>query len=166
MRTFRLVVAFSVLPPLCGLIAFLVYAPLWSLTGAFDERYDPAAFAPRVAVLAGVLGVAVTVAGAVPVVSSLRGRKAASWSNLLKAGVILGNAPFLLYALMALVFTVMHWFAGTLQDHLSPASELLLAGVRMIALGSILGTVSAHVFWSIGIAGTDMAATDPFTVRK
>jgi hypothetical protein len=67
------------------------------------------------------------------------------------AGVVLGNLPFSVYLAFAIVFALAHLAAGTLGDHLSPAGALLAGGLRVIAIGSVMGTASGVMFWLIVI---------------
>jgi hypothetical protein len=47
--------------------------------------------------------------------------------------------------------TLIHLMRSTLGHHLVPVSELLMAGARVVALGSIFGVLSAGLFWIVAI---------------
>ena len=65
----RLLFAFAILPLVDALLAFVAYPALWWLpTTAAYQPPDAAQAAPAVAIMAGVLGLLVTICGAVPVV--------------------------------------------------------------------------------------------------
>ena len=61
------------------------------------------------------------------------------------------------YLLFLLPFTIGHLVGGTMSQHLVPVSELLAALLRSITMGSIIGVVSAVVFWFVGVRGTNVS---------
>lgn len=145
---FRLLAAFAVLPVLDALLAFLWFPLLWDLGGHGARRpADPVQAAGSVAALAGILGMLVTICGAVPVVWWLLKRGPVSFGQLLLAGLVLGNVPFLVYCLALIGPALSHLAMGTMSDHLVPLSELLVAVLRPVAIGSVMGMASASVFW-------------------
>jgi hypothetical protein len=104
-------------------------------------------------ILSGILGLIVTAAGAVPVVLWLMKRGPVSLGQLMTVGLVLGNAPFVLYVVgLVLPLTITHVIAGTMSQHLMPISDLVAGTLRALAIGSVMGTVSAIVFWMVGIA--------------
>jgi hypothetical protein len=153
----RVLTAFAILPILQALVAFLAFPLVWRLGdhGALQPvDWDEAA--RKFAIVTGLLGMFVTVAGAVPVVYWLMRRGRVSLAQLLLAGLILGNVPFALYlVVLILPATLSHLVMGTLSQHLVPVSALLAGAVRAILIGSIFGVISAAAFWLMAILGTD-----------
>jgi hypothetical protein len=143
----RLAVAFAVLPPAQALLAYVLFPLFWELAGTFRPNDGAAAHMARVT---GVLGVLLTLV-AVPVVLLLLRRGEATLQRLLITGVALGNLPFALYLSLLIRPTLMHLIGGTLGNHLVPVSDLLVAGLRVVALGSTFGLLSAGLFWMIAI---------------
>jgi hypothetical protein len=152
----RLLAAFAVLPVADALIAFFAFPAVWRLSGEF-QLADSFQAARTVAVVAGVLGLLVTLSGGVPVVFWLMKRGPVSFEQILIAGVALGNAPFVVFVLALIPFAILHLTEGTMSQHLSPLSELLAGTVRAIGMGSVMGMASAVVFWFLGIRDTDIA---------
>jgi hypothetical protein len=102
----------------------------------------------------------VTFGGAVPAVLWRMKRGPISLRHLITVGLVLGNAPFLLYVVgLVLPATLAHLAAGTMSQHLVPLSSLIAGTLRALAIGSGLGTVSAIVLWFLGIRGTDADIT-------
>jgi hypothetical protein len=152
----RLLSAFAVLPLVDALMAFVAYPALWWLpTTAVFQPPDAAQAARGFAILAGVLGLLVTTCGAVPVVYWLMKRGPVSLAQLALAGLALGNMPFAIYAAAMIPFAIGHLVAGTMSQHLAHVSELLAGVVRALVIGSVLGVVSAVVFWLIGVRRVD-----------
>ena len=150
----RLLAAFAILPPIQALVAYSAFPVVWYIGGHGDARpTDQAQTARAFALLTGLLGVLVTVAGAIPVVFWLMKRGRLSVGQLLVAGVALGNTPFAFYVLcLILPATMAHLAAGTMSDHILPASELLLGGLRAILIGSTFGALSAAIVWVVGVS--------------
>ena len=156
-RRWRLLIAFAVLPPFDALLAFVGFPAVWWLGDHGASRLlDPDQAARAFAILAGVLGILVTICGAVPVTFSLLKRGPVSLAQLLVAGVALGNAPFAAYALILLPFAILHVIEGTMSEHLVPLPDLLAGVLRAVLIGSVMGTASAVVFWLVGIRGADV----------
>jgi len=152
----RLLFAFAVLPPVDALMALVVYPALWWLpTTAIFQPPDPAQAARGFAILAGAVGLIVTFGGAVPIVFWLIRRGTLSIGQLVLAGLALGNLPFAMYAAAMILFAIGHLIGGTMSQHLVPAAELLAGVVRALVAGSVLGVMSAIVFWVIGIRTTE-----------
>jgi hypothetical protein len=144
-RGLRLWAAFAVLPIMNTLIGY-------GLGYYMGQRQHGTGVAGQFAFFAGFFSFGVTFVGAFPVVFSLMQRGPVSLKQLLTAGALLGNAPFLVYMLgLVLPFTVAHLIAGTLSEHLAPLPGLITDALRVVAGGSILGAWSAFVFWFIGI---------------
>lgn len=93
-----------------------------------------------------------TVFGAVPAVLWPLRRGETSLLSLLRAGLILGNAPFALYVVGLVVpLTIAHVLAGTMEGRWLSASELIAGTVRALFLGSSFGVLSAAVLWSLAL---------------
>jgi hypothetical protein len=146
----RLAVGFAVLPPAQALLAYVLFPFFWELAGTFRPD-DAARAAAQMATITGVLGLLTTLV-AVPVVLGLLRRDEATLQRLLIAGLALGNLPFALYlGGLILPATLTHLIAGTLGNHLVPLPDLLIAGARVVALGSTFGVLSAGLFWTIAV---------------
>ena len=146
----RVWLAFLLMPPVSAGAAAVVF-PVLSLGGATNGGSGVFAF------IAAIASVFVTVAGALPMFLSLKRRGPISFSRTLWAGAALGNAPGALYAILILLFTLVHIAAGTISQHLSTPASLLAGALRVAMLGTAVGTISAAVFWVIALRGTDLA---------
>jgi hypothetical protein len=150
---YRLLAAFAVLPFVNGLLGFVGFPVVWYIGGHTGRPHDPDQVARTFGILSGILGLIVTAAGAVPVVLWLMKRGPVSLGQLMTVGLVLGNAPFVLYVVgLVLPLTITHVIAGTMSQHLMPISDLVAGTLRALAIGSVMGTVSAIVFWMVGIA--------------
>ena len=153
----RLLSAFAILPLVDALVAFVLYPTLWWLpTTAVFRAPDTIQVASGFAILAGVVGLLVTTCGALPVVFWLLRRGPLSFAQLALAGLALGNMPFAIYAVAMIPFAIGHLVAGTMAQHLAPLSELLAGAVRALVIGSMLGVMSAVVFWLVGVHRFDV----------
>ena len=158
----RVLTAFAILPILQALVAFVAFPLVWRLGdhGA-SQPVDWGEAAREFAIVTGLIGMFVTVAGAVPVVHWLMRRGRVSLARFLVAGLVLGNVPFALYlVVLILPATMSHLVMGTLSQHLVPVSALLAGALRAILIGSIFGVIAAAAFWFIAILGTDAAPLD------
>ena len=88
-----------------------------------------------------------------------------SLKQTLLAGLALGNAPFAVITLVTIMFALMHVAAGTIGEHLAPLPDLIASNLALIAIGSLLGIVSAAIFWAIAILGTEVSSTTPTAAR-
>ena len=159
-HSYRLVAAFAVVPFVDALIGFFGFPLVWYIGGHTRQLHDPAAAARGFALVTGFAGLVVTVCGAVPAVLWLMKRGPVSLPQLIAAGVLLGNVPFVVYVIsLVLPATLAHLVAGTLSQHLSPFSDLIAGTLRVLAIGSVLGASSAFVFWLLGIRRTDASAS-------
>ena len=150
----RLLVSFAMLPVFDALLGYLAFPLVFRLGDQgtallVDERQAARAFG----LFAGMLGLLVTVAGAIPVVFWLMRRGRLSLAQLLIAGLILGNAPFAVYLAVSIAAAVTHVLMGTISEHLAPVSALIAGGLRVITIGSAFGTASAALFWLTGVSG-------------
>jgi hypothetical protein len=161
-RTFRFWAACGVLPFLNALVAFVGFPLVWYMVGHTGQQLtDPAQAARAFAIISGFFALIVTFGGAVPAVIWLMKRGPISLWHLIAVGLVLGNAPFLFYVIgLVLPATVAHLAVGTMGQHLMPLSGLIAGTLRALAIGSVMGTVSAIVLWFIGIRGTDAGAQD------
>ena len=146
----RLWLAF-LLMPLVSAVAAAAVSPIVALGGAGSGGAGIFAF------LAGVAAVVVVPAGAVPIFLTVKRRGRITLSQTLFAGAALGNAPGALLALMGAFFALLHVVGGTISQHLSPLTSLLVGALRIVVLGTAVGTISAAVFWFVGLRGTDLA---------
>jgi hypothetical protein len=135
--------------PLVSAIAAAVVFPVVSFRGAGVAGSGVFAF------VAAIAAVFVTAAGAVPAFLALKRRGPITFSQTLCAGAALGNAPGALFAFMSAFFAVAHIAAGTISQHVSPLSSLLAGALRVVLLGTAVGSISAAVFWFVGLRGTD-----------
>jgi hypothetical protein len=158
---YRLLAAFAVLPFVDGLAAFVGFPVVWYMGGHDGQPYDPAQAARGFAILTGFLGLLVTISGAVPMVFWLMKRGPVSFGQLIAVGLLLGNAPFLIYVVgVVLPMTALHLFWGTLSQHLVSMSELIAGTLRVVAIGSVMGGLSATVFWLIAMYHGGSGVTD------
>ena len=146
----RLWLAFLLMPPASAAAAAAVF-PLVALEGARSGGVGVFAF------LAAVAAVVVVPAGAVPAFLTLKRRGRITLSQTLYAGAALGNAPGALFAVMTAFFALLHVVSGTISQHLAPLSSLLAGALRIVVLGTAVGTISAAVFWFVGLRGSDLA---------
>jgi hypothetical protein len=154
-HTYRLWAAFAVLPFVDALVGFVGFPLVWYMGGHDGRPADPEQAARSFALLSGFLGLVVTIGGAVPAVLWLRKRGPVSLWQLIAAGLILGNVPFLFYMIrFVLPAALTHLVAGTMSQHLVPVSDLLAGVLRVLAIGSVMGALSALVFWFLAIRRT------------
>ena len=154
--TGRLWLAFALLP-VANLVFGYALFPIfrWLADHGSARPVDPAGEALAIGILCGVLALLVTICGGIPVLFWLRRRGPITLQQTLAAGVLLGNTSRVCDLRVRLtVFALMHLLAGTLSEHLAPAAELVLATVRVVLLGSVLGLASALVVWILGIRNT------------
>jgi hypothetical protein len=154
----HLLAAFALLPVVDAVVAFLAFPAVWAYGPDRGFRpSDPGQAALVFAMVAGVMGLLVTLSGAMPVVFWLIKRGPVSFRQLLIAGVALGNLPFAVYVATLIPYAVLHLAFGTLSEHLIPVSALLAAVPLPLAVGSCMGLISAVVFWFAAIQGSDVA---------
>ena len=159
-HTFRLWAAFAILPFVNALVAFVGFPLVWCMGGHTGQLADPAQTARAFAIISGFFGLIVTFGGAVPAVLWLMKRGSISLWHLIAVGLVLGNAPFLFYVIgLVLPATIAHLAVGAMGQHLMPLSSLIAGTLRALAIGSVMGTVSAIVLWFLGIRGTDASVT-------
>ena len=154
----RLLVAFVILPPLDAVLGCVVFPLLWWLGVRTPGLADPLVAARAFVPVAAFIGLTVTVAGAMPVVFTLIRRGPISLRQALLAGLALGNAPLAVIAYATILLAFGHVATGTISEHLVPVSELVAGALRLIAIGSAYGVITAVVFWVVGVWGSDLAA--------
>lgn len=98
-------------------------------------------------VICGAFAFLVIITAGLPVSSWLSRRGRTSVLHFAAAGAALGNLPFAAYLWVMLGFTISHLVAGTLGEHLSPITELVKGGLRVVLIGSAAGVVSGSMFW-------------------
>ena len=163
----RLLAALAVLPFVDALVAFLGFPVVWWLGNHRAGFIDHQAAAMSFAILTGLIGVLMTLCGALPVVWSLSTRGPIALKQLLVAGLVLGNVPAAASLLFIIPVTLGHVANGTMADHLLPVPELLAGSLRVLAIGSAMGMISAAAFWVLGVAGSSAARpTDQNYLRR
>ena len=146
----RFLAAVAAVPLFDGLLAYWAFPIVWWLGDHGAYRPASPGEPDRIfGTLAGVLGFLVMITAALPVTVHLGRRGWTSIRHFAAAGAVLGNLPFAVYLCVILLFTLVHLFQGTLIDHLLPASELLLGGVRAVLIGSFMGAASGAMYWLI-----------------
>jgi len=158
----RIVAAFAVVPVVVFAVARLGFPIVWYMSGNSGHITSPSDPASSFAALTAFIGLLVTLFGAVPTFVWLKGRGPVSLSRALGAGVVLGNSPMVAIAIGALYFTLLHIIGGTISQHLSPPLDVIAGFARLSLIGSVLGAISALVFWLIGLRGTDITRTPRF----
>jgi hypothetical protein len=97
--SYRLWAAFAAVPFVDALVAFFGFPLVWYIGGHTGRPHDATEAAGSFALLIGLMGLVVTAGGAVPIVLWLMKRGAVSLRELITAGVLLGNVPFVLWLL-------------------------------------------------------------------
>jgi len=154
----RIVAAFAVVPVVVFVVMRLGYPIVRYMSGHHGQIVSPSDPATSLAAVTAFVGLLVTVFGAAPAFVWMKQRGPVSLSRAIGAGVILGNGPTVAFAIGALYFTLLHIVGGTISEHLSPPLEVIAGFARVSAIGSVLGAISAWVFWLVGVRGTDLSA--------
>jgi hypothetical protein len=142
-KEMRLFAGFVVQPFAAAILGFIAF-PLIDLTLEGGGTTDRPGAAMSIALAAGLAAVLVTVCGAFPVVVWFLKRGPLRLRQILWGGVILGNLPFAVIVLLAIV-----------TNNVS-ANASWLGLLRSLAFGALFGVVGAALFWAISIRGTDM----------
>jgi hypothetical protein len=143
----RVLVGFAAQPFVAAMAAFAI-APIVEYTGRWfysGWSVDPAGVAVSLAAGAGLAAVFVIPLAALPAFAWLLTCGKLTQGRVLVSGALLGNVPYA--AILALV-AVQALVRGDTLD-LSRFTYGWLGLIRAIALGAIVGTVSASVFWLI-----------------
>ena len=153
----RIVAAFAVVPLVVFVVARLGFPIVWSMSGNRGQIISPPDPATSFGALTGIVGLLVTLFGAVPTFVWMKKRGPLSLSRTIGAGIVLGNTPMVAIAAGALYFTILHIIGGTISQHLSPPLDVITGFLRISVIGSVLGAISAFVFWLVGVRGTDIS---------
>jgi hypothetical protein len=102
--------------------------------------------AMSVAVGAGVVGLFVTIFGALPILTFLLSRGPISREQVFTSGIVLGNVPFAIIVALRVATQISQ---GTPPTDLSQLTYGPLGLVRALAFGSIIGTGCAGAFWLV-----------------
>ncbi len=153
---FRLWAAFAVLPFITAVLAFFAFPLVWALGGHAGRPLDSNQVAGMFAFVAGLFALVVTLVAAAPLALwRLKRGPIPLWQSMVD-GLLLGNAPFVLYVVALLLpFTVVHMMMGTMSGRWLPFSELVFGTLRAVTIGSVLGTTSGAIFWFLGIRERD-----------
>jgi hypothetical protein len=146
----RLWAALALLPLADTVFAYLVFVVWWSADTAIrPDAPNPVAWA----IATGLVGLVMTLVGALPALSAQMARGSVSFARLVGAGALLGNAPFVLVIVtLALPAAVVRYFDGTLSSHLAGFSEVIPGVLRSVAFGSALGAWSGVFVWLVGFS--------------
>jgi type III secretory pathway component EscT len=135
---------------------FITYVGLW-LAGVHvfegTPRDLPGARDAAIGLALGVtiLSVIVTALAALPAFLWMAKRSPPSRANVLFLGAALGNLPF---ATIVVVILIVQTANHTLSPDVARLWFGLYGAMRAIALGLLIGTSSAAVFWATATAGT------------
>ena len=145
----RLIAAFVAMPCVSAAVGAVLFP---ALNPEIGESADDAVL--RYLVLSGVVGLLVTLFLAVPIVVAELRRGPVSPARAAILGALAGNAPFAMYLVVVFGFAVVHLVEGTLWDRMLPLTHLLVATLRLVAIGATMGAASAVTFWWIALRGT------------
>jgi hypothetical protein len=160
----RLVAAFAVVPFVAGIVMFITSVGLWYLGAWVFEGNTPSDLMGAADIAVGlawgvaIIGFVVTWGGALPAFLSMSARGPMSLRKVLLLGAALGNLPFPVIVVSILVVQLVN---GTLSSDVARLWYGLYGTVRAIALGLLIGTSSAAVFWVIGVSGTMRDGSGP-----
>jgi hypothetical protein len=150
----RLVGAFAIVPLGIALVSFVGW---WAILAWRPSVGDPVSAAWSVTLGITIIGLVVTVCGAVPGFIFLRRRGRLSLSSLVILGVVLGNVPL---AVIMVGVLAANSHDGTFGWRtLSNASGGISGAVSLVLLGTAYGAASAATFWLIGVRGSGVART-------
>jgi hypothetical protein len=146
----RFLAAVLGIPLFDALLGYVAAPVVWWLGnhGAY-RSVRPDEVPLRFGLVTGTLGFLVMFTAGIPVAVLLIRRRWTTSHHFAVAGILLGNLPFAGYLCMALYFSLMHLFMGTLAEHLSPIPELLAGGARAVFIGSVMGAASGVAFWLV-----------------
>jgi hypothetical protein len=151
----RLLLAFAVAPFVAGGVMFALSFVIFSnglnvFAGSSNDPFDAA-----MSLGAGVatLSLCVTVLAALPGAIWMARHDMLSFRNVLLLGAALGNLPFVV---IVAAIVVTEFAKGTLSSDVPRLWEGTFGTVRAIALGLLVGTPTAAVFWLIGLWRNDV----------
>ena len=123
-RSYRLWAAFAVLPFVDALAGFVGFPLVWYTGGHTGQLYDAAQAARAFGLAAGLAGLVVTLGGAVPAVFWLMKRGPVTLWQLIAAGLILGNVPFVSYVFrLVWSLSLMALNGEPISRHLAPIPD-------------------------------------------
>jgi hypothetical protein len=146
-REMRLLAGFVVQPFFTGILGFIAF-PLIDVTQRAIEgstATEPMRGAISVALGAAFAAFFVTVCAAFPLVVWLLRHGPLTLKQVLLGGVMLGNLPFVVIMILAV-----------LTNNVSSGASWL-GLFRSLAFGALFGVAGAALFWAISIRGTAMA---------
>ena len=152
----RLVAGFAALPPAMALVTFLGYLAIGPegrkvLAGGATVT-EPVTVAAQLAFFVAIIGLALTLGGAVPSVLWLQARRQLSLSRLLLLGALIANVPFALIVLVAIVAAAAD---GTLSLEVTRLWYGTAGACRFVVIGAVHGLVAATVFWVVAVRGDE-----------
>lgn len=144
----RMLVGYVLMPPMCGLLAYLTIRGELALGVWFHNgRPSPQAALPLAFAVTIFAAPIATIAGAVPGVAWLIRRGRLTLPNLLLSGVAFGNIPIVILMVLA--------FLEKLRNG-TPASVEPLQVLAPVLLGAWFGAWAALFFWFVSIRGTEL----------
>ena len=142
-----MLIGFAVQPFFAALLGFVTFPALdyiahlrWG-----GRPGDPWDAAMSVALGAGLVGLFVTIIGALPLLAFLLSRGPISRRQVFTSGVVLGNIPFAIIALLV----ASHGTPGTPPMGSSQLTGDPLDLVEALAFGSFFGAACAGAFWLV-----------------
>lgn len=159
----RLVAGFALMPLVAAVFVFIAFAVLWSFTdsAAIGARLrDPIGSAVSMGMAAGLVGVFVTVLGAVPALVWLLHRGPISFAHVMIAGAAFGNLPFAVGVILMLASSMTR---GTMPPHVGDLWYGIQGALQTIGVGLFSGMSSAAVFWLVALEGSELVRTDATT---
>lgn len=155
----RVLVGFAIQPFVAALLGLVTFPALNYIA---HLRYggrpgDPWDAAMSVALAAGLAGLFVTIIGALPLLAFLLSRGPISRKQVFTSGVVLGNVPL---GIIALLVASQSNVSTPPMGSSQLTGDPLLGLVQALAFGSFFGAACAGVFWLV--AGRHLgAATTP-----
>jgi hypothetical protein len=144
----RMLVGYLLMPPMCGLLAYLTIRAELALGVWFHNGHPSELAALQLAFAVAIFAAPIaTIAGAVPGVAWLIRRRWLTLPNLLLSGVAFGNVPIAILMILALLEKLRN---GTLES----VEPLQLFAPAL--LGAWFGAWAALFFWFISIRGTEL----------
>lgn len=157
---YRLVAGFAALPPAMALVSFLGYLAIGpqgrSVLAGGVPIADPVTPALQLAFFVGIIGLALTLGGALPSVLWLMKRGQLRLSRLLVLGTLIGNVPFALIVVVAVLASLVNGNFSASVARLWYGAE---GALRFVLIGTIHGAVAAFVFWLVAVRGSELETT-------
>lgn len=155
-ESLRVFIGLAVQPFVVALTAFVTFPALdytasVAYGGHSGNLWDGA---ESIALAVGIVGVGITLLGAVPLVATQLARGPLSRSQVLTSGLALGNIPTMLMCVLLIG-----------RQAQSPGPVDLMDGpvglARVLIFGSLFGLVGAATFWWIAGASVGPVSTEP-----